>query len=446
MALINCPECGKEISDKAVSCPNCGMPLDKMEIPKEEALYVSNCAETDTNGNEPFSAEQEAVNGGKINTTNIIISVVISVVIFAIVAGALFWGYESHKRKNRIESSVDAVVKITCLDAWDNEVCTGSGFFYRDCNHVVTNYHVIEDAFKINVITNDDRQFETSIVFYASKEMDLAVLALDSLDAEYPTLEPSKKDVSRGDKVYAIGSPLGIKNTMSEGIISGSIVEDGMNVIQTTAPISAGSSGGALINSDGYVVGITYASYYEGQNLNLAIPIKFLEEACPGPLWKNSLRLTPPQFFARNHAYGEDLHIARLLNSDLEPSLLSDIKKNYDAYEGKTLVFQAVVSSVFDDEGALLYFLSDGIVSNNWGEDISDYDNNGIRRSDFVVVRVRTSDYNHVDAFKPGEVIWVVGWDDDDENDILTPLIMYDEDNEKYISFMQNVLNELKGR
>ena len=82
----------------------------------------------------------------------------------------------------------------------------------------------------------------------------------------------STNNVEIGDKIYAIGCPLGLQNTVSTGIVSAFNNENGLSKIQYTAPISSGSSGGALINNHGKVIGITYASYSDGQNINLAIP------------------------------------------------------------------------------------------------------------------------------------------------------------------------------
>ena len=84
----------------------------------------------------------------------------------------------------------------------------------------------------------------------------------------------SSENMLKGEEVVAIGSPLGLVNTVSTGVISGRAKENGGEVIQFTAPISNGSSGGALFDSKGMVIGVTYASYVDGQNLNLAIPIE----------------------------------------------------------------------------------------------------------------------------------------------------------------------------
>ncbi|GFI48878.1 putative serine protease HhoB [Lachnospiraceae bacterium] len=79
------------------------------------------------------------------------------------------------------------------------------------------------------------------------------------------------RKLARGQKVVAIGSPLGMFNSVSDGIISGFREIDSVDMIQFTAPISHGSSGGALLNMQGEVIGISTAGIDEGQNLNLAV-------------------------------------------------------------------------------------------------------------------------------------------------------------------------------
>ena len=78
-------------------------------------------------------------------------------------------------------------------------------------------------------------------------------------------------DLMRAEKVVAIGSPVGIMNTVSMGNISGFYKQNGKDWIQFTAPISSGSSGGALLNNDGKVIGVTTATYTSAQNMNMAV-------------------------------------------------------------------------------------------------------------------------------------------------------------------------------
>jgi len=80
-----------------------------------------------------------------------------------------------------------------------------------------------------------------------------------------------------GERVYAIGAPEGLELTLSEGVISGLRDFDGAHVIQTSAPVSPGSSGGGLFDAHGHLIGITTFSMKEGQNLNFALPTEWVD-------------------------------------------------------------------------------------------------------------------------------------------------------------------------
>ena len=100
--------------------------------------------------------------------------------------------------------------------------------------------------------------------------LDLAVIRIGRTLKPLPVYQGGKKLV-RGQKVVAIGSPLGLFNSVSDGIISGFRKIDSVDMIQFTAPISHGSSGGAVLNMQGEVIGISTAGIDQGQNLNLAV-------------------------------------------------------------------------------------------------------------------------------------------------------------------------------
>lgn len=158
---------------------------------------------------------------------------------------------------------------------------TGSGFFISSDGVAATNYHVIENSFAATATTTDGSKYNIERVLYYDIYRDIAVIKLANrtLDGRYASSFPflsmnSLSSVSNGDPVYALGSPLGLQNSISNGIVGNKsrIVDDSAYpYIQTTAPISPGSSGGALLNAYGEVIGITTASYVYGQNLNLAI-------------------------------------------------------------------------------------------------------------------------------------------------------------------------------
>ena len=177
-----------------------------------------------------------------------------------------------------IAAASQSVVKLNCYDKGGNLYATGSGFACFEDNIIVTNYHVIQDnVYSIKASAEDGTTFEITNVVATDKDRDIAILQT-ATPHNLTLLQPGNSGtLQKGEKVVAIGSPLGLLNSVSAGVFSGYTNEDGMDVLQFTASISSGSSGGALFNDAGEVLGITYASYEAGQNLNLAIPMTEVE-------------------------------------------------------------------------------------------------------------------------------------------------------------------------
>lgn len=171
-----------------------------------------------------------------------------------------------------LDAASKSVVEITVYDKSNTAIAGGSGFFAFDSKTVITNYHVIENAYRIEIVDDDDNTVEVSLIYNINKDKDIAILQIEG-DRPYSPLKVSADtELKKGESVVAIGSPLGLKNTISKGSISNFVVQDGIDMIQFTAAISHGSSGGVLFNDAGEVIGITSGSYADGQNLNLAIP------------------------------------------------------------------------------------------------------------------------------------------------------------------------------
>ncbi|MGE4485667.1 MAG: trypsin-like peptidase domain-containing protein [Oscillospiraceae bacterium] len=168
-----------------------------------------------------------------------------------------------------------AVFYIEVYDKNDDAFASGSGFFISDDGIAVTNYHVIESAYSAYILTSDTNEvYEVLGVLNYNVDEDWAVLKIDGSGFDYLDIGDASAVVG-GATVYAIGNPLGLQNTISQGLISNPARDlDGVAYIQTSAAISNGSSGGALINKYGEVIGITSASFVDGQNLNLAVPIE----------------------------------------------------------------------------------------------------------------------------------------------------------------------------
>ena len=158
--------------------------------------------------------------------------------------------------------------------SYENETMFGNGsaFFINDQGLLLTNYHVIEDAEVVEVQTSDGNYYEAEVVS-VDIFRDAALLQIDLIGNDFMYLSNSHY-VLTGQPVYAYGSPQGVFNVISEGIISKAVsINFGQYYMQTTAPISPGSSGGMVVNTQGEVIGIVVAFIEEAQNLNLVIPI-----------------------------------------------------------------------------------------------------------------------------------------------------------------------------
>lgn len=160
---------------------------------------------------------------------------------------------------------------------------TSSGFFISKDGIAVTNYHAIDGMAFANITLISGERYPVEKVLYYDPGQDIAVLRIstrstDSVQTSGFAYLPivSSDTVRNGDITYAIGSPLGLQNSVSSGVISNrSRVIDGFTipVIQNTASISTGSSGGALLNEYGQVIGITSAYLIYGNNMYLAVPM-----------------------------------------------------------------------------------------------------------------------------------------------------------------------------
>jgi len=357
---------------------------------------------------------------------------------------------------NKIDlQAVDkAMVKIVCYGPFDNIVSTGSGFFYKDDLHIVTNYHVIKDAYKISYITDDDISYDIEYIYYYSKEMDIAVLEAKETVNDYIYLKSRTKTAKRGEEVFAIGSPLGIKNVLSQGIISGDHMIDGINAVQFTAPISSGSSGGALLDSKGRVLGITFASYENGQNINLAVPIQLLDKTCPE--WNNSMHLKTIELYSKNYEFEYDIEVLQLIakkmsiDKNIQVVSFDELKKNNEYYKkNKVIAFEAYISSVYtpDADDNSFYFLSDANnVTGNSDYDMIEYYKKGISGSPFICVSTigNKDDQDHIDEISDGTRVWVVCFGSEFEAGYMhNLLLLYDENSGKYISVVPSVAEEM---
>ncbi|MCA9060377.1 MAG: trypsin-like peptidase domain-containing protein [Planctomycetaceae bacterium] len=164
----------------------------------------------------------------------------------------------------------------------------GSGFVINDRGYCVTNYHVVEGETRIAITIfhrNNNGDFERKAIrdvriVALNPHFDLALLeipAQEGLDFR-PVFLADDDSHREGDAVFAIGNPLGLERSVSEGIVSTrSRNVDGIVYIQTTAQINPGNSGGPLFNSHGQVVGVINMKLTFGEGLGFAIPVAYLK-------------------------------------------------------------------------------------------------------------------------------------------------------------------------
>lgn len=211
---------------------------------------------------------------------------------------------QSKNARQIAQGTFPSVVLLVMQDAGGQTVSLGSGFVVRGAESgqgsiprdlgtgmtstsgsqglVATNYHVISEAASgYAKLVGQTPKYGIAGTVAVDPAHDLAVLAVDGLRAPALRVGDSVQPAV-GDEVYAMGNPQGLEGTFSQGIVSAvrQIASD--TVLQITAPISPGSSGGPVLNTSGNVIGIAVATFKSGQNLNLAIPSAYLASLMRG--------------------------------------------------------------------------------------------------------------------------------------------------------------------
>jgi serine protease Do len=160
----------------------------------------------------------------------------------------------------------------------------GSGFVISQDGYILTNNHVVEDADQIKVKLSNGKEYPGTVVGRDPKT-DLAIVKIDKSADLHPLALGNSEDLKVGSWVLAIGSPFGLEQTVTAGIVSakGRVIGSGPydNFIQTDASINPGNSGGPLVNMRGEVVGINTAIIPNGQKIGFAIPINMAKDIIP---------------------------------------------------------------------------------------------------------------------------------------------------------------------
>lgn len=371
-----CPFCGAGLQSEMVFCPKCGKKfVDALSGLSETTpvVYEEVCP-NDTNQNNIAETMPEKVSAKTRNKSRkgVVVAIILVLALAAIALGILFLSSKEplpfSDDTEAIKAASNSVVMLNCYDKDGSLYATGSAFAAFENGVFITNYHVIcGDVYKIEAQTESGMQFDITKVIAYSESKDLAIIKTDAeTDMQISPIGDSQT-LEKGTKVVAIGSPLGLINSVSTGVFSGTVAEEGQNYLQFTASISHGSSGGALFNNAGEVIGITSASYIDGQNLNLAIPIEVAVE-----LYNENINKSPITFKA-------------FYDSQVHALPLEIVLENPYEYKGESICVEAYVSTVYhlliDNPTRRIEFLDFYLVSNYddvWGfyfdGDITDAD------------------------------------------------------------------------
>lgn len=177
-------------------------------------------------------------------------------------------------------SNSEAVVLIRVYDKDGNMVSFGSGVNIHSEGKIITNLHVlISDCFDFDIKFQKHGVYEDVYITGISPILeDYIILKVNGKNL--PSVKMSARtEYDTGEKVLTIGNPKGFLNSLSDGLISGKRTYGALEYYQMTASVSHGSSGGAVLDKHGYLVGISTAIIEEGQNLNFFIPIYIIDDA-----------------------------------------------------------------------------------------------------------------------------------------------------------------------
>ncbi|GAX88923.1 stalk domain-containing protein [Effusibacillus lacus] len=227
-------------------------------------------------------------------------------------------GMTAERRKMSIQEIVaendhKVVMVITDNNSRASAFAVGDGLF-------LTNYHVVDEASKAVILTKDKKEYEVQGIVAYSEQQDLALLKTKEKTGIPSVKFGSAKQAQKGEHVIAIGNPLSLSNTVSEGIISSFRQESGVDLIQISVPVTFGSSGGALFNEYGEVIGITTLGIINsGADLNFAVAI---DHATP---W---LETTHQDFDKLEASFPEENAVIKSLKERIKKHVVDGMYKN----------------------------------------------------------------------------------------------------------------------
>jgi S1-C subfamily serine protease len=186
-----------------------------------------------------------------------------------------------------IKRVLPAVVTVVGFNAGGKPIRIGSGVFIDPAGHLITNLHVINGVARAEVKLPQGEIYALTEIVAADEKADLVKVVVNRPQGPPHYLPVSGVRPEVGERVVVLGSPLGLEQTVSEGLVSAiRAVRDRGEFLQISAPISPGSSGGPVVNLQGQVIGIA-TFQVRGQQINFAVPgyrILALRDGPPRPL------------------------------------------------------------------------------------------------------------------------------------------------------------------
>lgn len=324
-----CPQCGYERvkNDDIISlaeCPKCGIIYSKWKLSSAGAQKVSTTAQSDQSGVETevkrkYSTERLVIYAALV--------VVLIVLLHAFIVPSLIKIFKSEKNETNVAADKDTSAEINRPlsdnpEAVSSELPTlsenvlprqelsvadivranresivviktsagaiGSGFFISREGYIVTNKHVLPNNSQAQIKTTSGKMFNVLQVVREDLDGDLVIASTDAPPQESKPVNINAGLPESGEKIIVIGSPLGLEQTVSDGIVSAVRQnQKSVNFIQITAPVSPGNSGGPLLNMRGEVIGVATFQYNSGQNLNFCVAASRIIDLQQGTIASN---------------------------------------------------------------------------------------------------------------------------------------------------------------
>jgi tetratricopeptide (TPR) repeat protein len=178
-----------------------------------------------------------------------------------------------------VKSIQPAVATVVAYDVNNNVANIGTGFFVNKYGHLITNHHVLIGKFGAEIRTADGSTYRIRTIVAESQETDLIKVSVDIPPEKISWLKLSDKIPPVAEQVVVVGSPMGLEQSVSDGIVSSVREIPGLGTFfQMSAPISPGSSGSPVVNLKGKVVGVASFQFLKGQNLNFAVSSKSIRD------------------------------------------------------------------------------------------------------------------------------------------------------------------------